>query len=50
MKVSFNKRYVKTITKQQFIKKFKDVFPGLDLEKEYEKIVPPKKKAEKEEK
>lgn len=50
MKVGFNKRYVQGITKEKFIREFKDVYPYLDLGKEYDKIVPPKAKTPKEDK
>ena len=42
MTVWFNRRYVENLTKEQFIKEFKDVYPELNLGNEYDKIVPPK--------
>ena len=39
----FNEEWVKTKTKAQFIKAFKDVYPKLDLGAEFDRIVPQKK-------
>lgn len=49
MAYSFNKDYVKSISKERFIREMKPHFPKLDLEKEYDSIVPkrPKTKAKK---
>lgn len=37
--VNFNKSWVKTKTKAEFVKTFEKVYPELDLGAEYEKIV-----------
>lgn len=47
MKVSFNRKFVKKLSKDKFIKTFKSVYPKIDLSKEYDKIVPPAKKEDK---
>ncbi len=44
--ISFNNKYVKTLSKTAFVKKFEKVYPDADLEKEYYKIVPKKEKPE----
>lgn len=50
MAYSFNKDYVKSISKERFIREMKPHFPNLDLEREYDKIAPKKaKKAKKKE-
>lgn len=42
-KVSFNREYVKSISKAKFIRQFEGIYPGTDLGAEYDRIVPPKK-------
>ena len=42
-KVSFGEDYVRSVTKEDFVKEFKDLYPHLDLSVEYDKIVPPAK-------
>lgn len=41
-KIGFNKEYVKGLSKDKFIKEFKEVYPDHDLSGIYDKIVPPK--------
>jgi len=44
----FNEEWVKKVGKSKFISHFKAVYPELDLGIEYDKILPPVKKASKE--
>lgn len=46
IKVGFNKKWAKSVGKDKFLKEFKDVYPGLDLSAEWDKISPPKKEQE----
>jgi hypothetical protein len=44
MIINFNKEWVKTVTKKQFVEAQKHWAKDCDLEAEYDKIVPPKEK------
>lgn len=43
MAYKFNEKYVRSISKERFIKEMEKHFPALNLAKEYDKIVPKKK-------
>lgn len=43
----FNKEWAKTVGKKRFVSHLQKHFPQMDLNLEYDKIVPPKKKATK---
>lgn len=49
LKIKFNKEAVKKMTRSAFIKRFEDVFIGIDLGARYDEMFPPKKKEKKEE-
>lgn len=42
-KISWNVDFVKGLTRAKFIKRFEKIYPGHDLGREYDAIVPPKK-------
>lgn len=46
MQVSWNKEVVKSLTKDQFIEMHQHMKDDVDLDAEYDKIVPPKEKPE----
>lgn len=48
--IKFNKSVASKMTKDQFVKNFKDTFKDVDLELEYYKMFPDRKKAENTEK
>ncbi len=45
--VDFNKEWAERVGKEKFVEHFKDVYPSLDLKKEYDKIVKPEKEDKK---
>jgi len=45
--VGFNKEYAKSVSKDEFVKQHAHI-KGVDLGKEYDKIVPPKEEVKKE--
>lgn len=50
VKPSFNKTYANKVDKAKFVEHFTQVYPGVDLESEWEKLQEAKKEVTKEEK
>jgi hypothetical protein len=48
--IGFNEKWAKKVGKEKFLKHFKDIYPGHDLNAEWDKISPPKKEDKKEDK
>lgn len=44
-KIGFSQSYAKSVDKQTFVEHFKEVYPGVNLEAEYDKLVPADKAA-----